>query len=95
MMENATFDAVPNVPRPPSVQSVLDETLEQRGWWISDNTMQTLREMGSIWFNDICADECDGYSCNDKCPYGEAYATACVIIARIKEAVEQAEGGVA
>lgn len=90
-MEQATFDAISGVPRPPDAQPFLDETLKQRGWWVSDNTMRTLREMGTIWLNDTCANECDGYSCNEKCPYGEDYATACVIVARIAEAMSKAD----
>ena len=89
MITLPTFDAIRNVPRPHLEQLTLGDNLEQRGWWISDNTMRTLAEMAEVWFNDCCTNDCDGYSNEENCPYGMEYAAACAISQRIREAYKE------
>ena len=91
-LTNPTFDVRYNVPRPEGMQPSLHPSLETRGWWISDNTMRTLAEMATIWFSDICSNECKNCESLSDCPYGETYAQACNIARRIVETVKETEG---
>ena len=76
-MLNPTFDIEANVPRPSKGQAALSPELEQRGWWISDETMRTLYEMGRLWFADICANECNDHEDCAACPYSADFAAGC------------------
>lgn len=89
------FRGVPN----PHRDALMPEML-QRGWWISDNVMQSILSMAKDW--EIMDDTCINGNCNrgcgydesfpDNCEYGEFHGRLCVFIHELKRTVESLNG---